>query len=145
MRLTDVSGPNALVNDALRTLEGHGFCQLAEMIGNANTELYAIEKRLKTGEELDLKGDLLSAWIHYTHGISAILEECFRALLEIGSANPEYVISDPAHWAYEFLRPHVTDILDSAKRSFLPKYWGLLDDKSETITSLLTDFYVEID
>jgi len=88
---------------------------------------------------------LLRVWSHYTDSINTILGECFRALLEIGSANPDYVSSDPAHWSYEFLHPHVSDIVDYVERSFLPTYTVLLDDKSETIASLLTDFYVGVD
>ena len=144
MRSTPVNGPNPLVNAALRNVESDIFFEVLKAHSNAQDKLHTIEQRAKQGEATDLRSALLELWIQYTDSVNATLGQCFRALLEIGAANPEYVSSDPSHWASEFLRPHVSDIVTQAEHGVLPKYTALLDDKEETVASLLTEFYVEI-
>ena len=144
MRTSNFNGPSPLVNHALRAVENNIFFESASAASKAQDRLSALEECVRRGEALGDRGALLQVWIQYTDALNAILERAFRSFLEIGAANPEYVSSDPAQWASELLRPHVSDLVNQAESWFVPEYAALLNDREETNASLLTDFYVEI-
>jgi hypothetical protein len=145
MGLADVNGPNDLVNDALEQIETQIFSDHWVAASSAKTELRLVKERIQAGEDFDSKASLLPVYTGYLESIKRLLKEKLSVLVEIGVSNPEYVSSNPARWAHDLLRPYAWGMMEFAERNFLHDFLSLLNDEEETIVSLRTDFYVEID
>ena len=144
MRLTRIDGAIPLVQEAINQIELRAWL---EFNNAANRSLEALESIQRAARQPGpcQEDALPEVWRELTDSTENTLRRALEDLIQIGFSHPIYVSSNPADWAYDVLRPHVADMLDWAADRFVPAYLTLLGDSDENETSLVTDWFLEID
>jgi hypothetical protein len=108
MELYNYSNPRALIEGALVTLKLQFFSKVTAVHESCVLQLREIQKHgSSNSENLDCRGAARDLWKKFLKSINSAIEEYFRAVFEIGSANPEFAHPDPACWAECLLEKHI--------------------------------------
>src|ERR1035438_2852810 len=121
MRQSKINAQKAMFNRALDLIEADMERDCLTADRNAEDVLIAVELRAEAGKVFEREDPLTKLLVNYSDDINEVLCKAFGLLVEIGSANSQYMTSDPVLWAAEFLRPRVLHILAYIKGGFMPE------------------------
>ena len=145
MRQSKINGQKAMFNRALDLIEADMERDCLTADRNAEDALIAVELRAEAGKVFDREDPLTTILVNYSDGINEVLCKAFGLLVEIGSANPQYVTSDPVLWAAKFLRPRVIHILACIKDGFMREWVRVLAEEGASGVSVMKAFEIELD
>src|SRR5579863_2689022 len=100
MRLTRINGPSALVNEALSKIESRLFFEFNDVANRTSEALEAIEADAGGEVRSDARTKINQVYKDLIDSTIKILNDALQDFIAIGVSNPEYVDSDPAHWAH---------------------------------------------
>lgn len=142
MRVSALQGTSPTVDKAVRVLEFQLFARLARAHADAHYRLGAVSE--DSDSENQRADAAITIWGAYTQELACAYCALFDSIAEIGFAHPEYAAEGPAKWAEDFLRPHISDLLEYVEGGILSKYLGLRTSDLVPWEEALTDFWVEI-
>ena len=94
MRQSKINAQKAMFNRALDLIEADMERDCLTADRNAEDALIAVELRAEAGKVFDREDPLTTILVDYSDRINEVLCKAFSLLVEIGSANPQYVTSD---------------------------------------------------